>query len=428
MNLYRRGWSKGCVNINTTRSPTKEARALEKKEQWQSSSENMPLLLNPKGKGLVVNEKTALRFSAVFACIRVLSETYATCNLHLFQKSQNGKRRRATENPLYDVVHNVAFPNRQTAYYFKETSMVHILLNGNSYAQIVHNGRGQVIALNLLPPHSVQPKISKKTGFICYVITKSDGSQVILQGDEVLHIPGLGYDGYIGYSPIKMAMQAIALGLSAEDFGENFFSNGAQPSGVLEYSGVLSTEAQSRLKSSFNETYAGNENSGKTMILEEGLKYKQISIPPEEAQFIETRKFQIEEIARIYRVPLHLIQSLERSTNNNIEKQSLEFIQYSMMPWFRRCEQQMNMRLLTPKERSEGYYLEFDMLSMLRGDNAGRAEMAQKMFQNGSLSPNEWRAMENMSPQEGDAGNRYYINGNMIPIDNLLKGGVEDRN
>lgn len=164
------------------------------------------------------------------------------------------------------------------------------------------------------------------------------------------------------------------------------------------------------------------------MILEEGLKYKQISIPPEEAQFIETRKFQIEEIARIYRVPLHLIQSLERSTNNNIEKQSLEFIQYSMMPWFRRCEQQMNMRLLTPKERSEGYYLEFDMLSMLRGDNAGRAEMAQKMFQNGSLSPNEWRAMENMSPQEGDAGNRYYINGNMIPIDNLLKGGVEDRN
>lgn len=366
-----------------------------------------------------------MRFSAVWACIRVLSETLATCNLHLYQKFPDGTRERAIGHPLYDVVHNVAFPNRQTAYYFKETSLTHILLTGNSYAQIIHNNAGQVIALNLLPPNTVQPKIDKKTGDMYYLVRLMNGTQVTLLADEVLHMAGLGYDGYLGYSPIKMAKQAITLGLSAEEFGENFFANGANPSGVLQHPGILSKDAQERLKQTFEEKYSGNENSGKTMILEEGLEYKSISIPPEDAQFIETRKFQIEEIARIYRVPMHLIQSLDRATNNNIEHQSLEFIQYSMMPWFRRCEQTMNMRLLTPKDRLSGLYLEFDILSMLRGDNAGRATMAQKMFQNAALSPNEWRAMENMSPQEGEEGDWYYINGNMVPLKKIAQGGEE---
>lgn len=347
--------------------------------------------------------------------------------MHLYQKDENGKRRRATENPLYDVVHSVALKDKQTAYYFKETSAVHALLTGNNYSQILYNNRGQVIGLNLLPPNTVQPKKNKETGYMTYIVSTSNGQKTLLH-DEVLHIPGMGYDGYMGYSPIRMAMNAILLGLSAEEFGENFFANGANPSGILEHPQQLSKEAHERLREDFENKYSGNSNSGGTMILEEGMSYKPISIPPEEAQFIETRKFQIEEIARIYRVPLHLIQSLDRATNNNIEHQSLEFIQYSMLPWFRRYEQQMNMQLLSEKERSEGYYLEFDVLSMLRGDNVGRAEMAQKMFQNGALSPNEWRAMENMAPEPGDAGNKFYANGNLMLLENVGKEGSNNAN
>lgn len=376
---------------------------------------------------ICVSDQTAMTFSAVWACVRVLSETLATCNLHLYQKDENGKRRRATENPLYDVVHSVALKDKQTAYYFKETSAVHALLTGNNYSQILYNNRGQVIGLNLLPPNTVQPKKNKETGYMTYIVSTSNGQKTLLH-DEVLHIPGMGYDGYMGYSPIRMAMNAILLGLSAEEFGENFFANGANPSGILEHPQQLSKEAHERLREDFENKYSGNSNSGGTMILEEGMSYKPISIPPEEAQFIETRKFQIEEIARIYRVPLHLIQSLDRATNNNIEHQSLEFIQYSMLPWFRRYEQQMNMQLLSEKERSEGYYLEFDVLSMLRGDNVGRAEMAQKMFQNGALSPNEWRAMENMAPEPGDAGNKFYANGNLMLLENVGKEGSNNAN
>jgi len=409
------------VAAKLARSPT------EKSNKFSTSDEGLPFFLKSgTSKGIFVNEQTAMTFSAVWSCIRVLSETLGTCNLHLFQKTSDGKRRRATENPLYDVVHNVAFPGRQTAYYYKLTSMVHVLLAGNSYAQIIYGDRGEIAALNLLPPHCVTAKVNRKTGYMTYRVTLADGQQVVLLHDEVLHIPGLGYDGYKGYSPIEMARRAIALGLSASDFGENFFANGANPSGILIHPEELSQEAKDRLKADFDEKYAGNNNSGKTMVLEEGLKYQQMSIAPEEAQFIETRKFQIEEIARIYRVPLHLIQSLDQATNNNIEHQSLEFIQYSMMPWFRTYEQQMNMQLLTPQERGDGYYFEFDILSMLRGDNAGRAQMAQKMFMNASLSPNEWRGMENMPPMEGEEGNQYFINGNMVPIKKVMGGGGDN--
>lgn len=380
----------------------------------KSAGETTAVLTPGMRLGSSVTNIRAMQLSAVWACIHVLAETFASCRCSLYRKDANGHRVKAVENPLYDVVHSVTAPG-MPAYYFKETAMAHILTGGNTYSEIVFDSRGNVERLNLLMPENVRPYQDWTTGEVFYDVNDR-GKLYRLPADKIFHVPGLGYNGILGYSPLYMARQAVNLGLSAEDFGNRFFSNGALASGVLETEKAINDAGFKKLKDDFNNAYTGVQNSGGTMVLPRGVKFSKISIDPEEAQFLESRKYQAEEIARFYRVPLHLIQMLDKATYSNIEQQSLDFYQNTMLPWFSRWEQFANMKLLTQKQRAEGYYVEFDLLSMLRGDSKSRAEMLHIMRQDGVITADEWRAKENMNPLPGGTGDIAFINGNMVPV------------
>lgn len=380
----------------------------------KSSGETTAVLTPGMRLGSGVSNIRAMQLSAVWACIHVLAETFASCKCSLYRKDANGHRVKAVENPLHDVVNSVAAPG-MPAYYFKETAMTHILTGGNTYSEIVFDARGNVERLNLLMPENVRPYQDWNTGEIFYDVNDR-GKLYRLPADKIFHVPGLGYNGILGYSPLYMARQAVSLGLSAEDFGNRFFSNGALASGVLETEKAINDAGFKKLRDDFNNAYTGVQNSGGTMVLPRGVKFSKISIDPEEAQFLESRKYQAEEIARFYRVPLHLIQMLDKATFSNIEQQSLDFYQNTMLPWFCRWEQFANMKLLSAKQRAEGYYVEFDLLSMLRGDSKSRAEMLHIMRQDGVITADEWRAKENMNPLPGGTGEIAFINGNMVPV------------
>ena len=240
------------------------------------------------------------------------------------------------------------------------------------------------------------------------------GSTVRLKPSDVLHVPGLGFDGLVGYSPIAMAKNAIGLAIAAEEYGSKFYANGAAPSGVLEHPGIL--KDPSKVRDSWNETFGGSGNAHKIAVLEEGMKYTPISINPSEAQFLETRKFQIDEIARIFRVPPHMIGDLERSTFSNIEQQSLEFVKYTLEPWLVRWEQSMTRALISQSDKSK-YFIKFNVDGLLRGDYQSRMNGYATARQNGWMSANDIRELENLDriPAE-EGGDLYLINGNMTKL------------
>ena len=258
------------------------------------------------------------------------------------------------------------------------------------------NAYGDIVGLYPYQWSRVDIKRDPETRKLIYKVNES--GQQPLTRDHVLHIPGLSYDGIIGMSPIEYAASAIRLGLSYEQFGVNFYKNGMNPSIALEYPNELSEPAYQRLKADLDKNYAGIANTGKPFLAEGGAKVKELTIKPADAQLIENKRFQIEDVARIYRVPLHLIQELSRSTNNNIEQQSLEFVMYTMLPWFKRWEENINMQLLNPIERKAGFYLEFKIDSLLRGDTKSRCEAYALGRQWGWLSVNDIRRLENMNP------------------------------
>jgi HK97 family phage portal protein len=373
--------------------------------------------------GMVVNEQTAMQFTAVFSCIQVLSQTLASMPILLYRDREVGNKSsgkdRAVDHPLYDILKTA--PNREIpSMYLKETMMGHICSSGNGYSQIQRNRRGEVISLNLLPWTVTDVGRNPSTYAIEYW-TNDRGKSVKLNPDEVLHIPGLGFDGIKGYSPIRMAMEAIGLGMAAEEFGASFFSNGANAGGVVEYEKAMKDEAKKEFRASFMEKYGGLGKSNSVIFLENGSKFTKLAIPNNEAQFLETRRFQKEEIASIYRVPLHLIQDLQQSTNNNIEHQSLEFVIYTMLPWFVRWEQFINFKLLTKEERQQGLFAEFLINALLRGDTAARAQMLHLMRQDGVINADQWRELENMNPQEDGQGKYYLVNGNFVSVETAAK-------
>jgi HK97 family phage portal protein len=307
-----------------------------------------------------------------------------------------------------------------TAFAFRETLMGHLLLWGNAYAQIVRNGKGQVLGLYPLMPNKMRVD-RDQNGRIYYVYTRTqedsklgETGQVYLDAKDVLHIPGLGFDGIMGYSPIAMAKNAVGMAIACEEYGAKFFANGASPGGVLEHPGIV--KDPERVRESWNSVYQGSGNSHKIAVLEEGMKYTPIGISPEQAQFLETRKFQINEIARIFRVPPHMVGDLEKSSFSNIEQQSLEFVKYTLDPWVIRWEQSINRQLLLSQEKGV-YFSKFNVDGLLRGDYQSRMSGYATGVQNGFMSPNDVRELENMDliPEEL-GGNRYLCNGNMIDI------------
>lgn len=369
--------------------------------------------------GKNVNERSAMQMTAVYSCVRILAEAVAGLPLHLYRYKEDGGKEKALDFNLYHLLHEE--PNKEmSSFIFRETLMTHLLLWGNAYAQIIRNGKGEVVALYPLMPNKM--KVDRdENGELYYTYTRSteeaptmEGSTVYLTPRDVLHIPGLGFDGLVGYSPIAMAKNAIGLAIATEEYGAKFFANGAAPSGVLEHPGTIKDPA--RLRENWNSTFGGSANSGKVAVLEEGMKYTPISISPEQAQFLETRRFQIDEIARIFRVPPHMVGDLEKSSFSNIEQQSLEFVKYTLDPWVVRWEQSLARSLLTEDEKKI-YFFKFNLEGLLRGDYASRMSGYATARQNGWMSANDIRELENMDkiPAE-EGGDLYLINGNMLPL------------
>ena len=369
--------------------------------------------------GKRVNERTAMQTSAVYACVRVISESVASLPLHLYRYTDNGGKEKALEHPLYHLLHDEPNPE-MTAYSFFETALTHLLLWGNFYAQVIRNGKGEVISLYpLMPDRMNVDRDDKGKLYYEYTLTSDDPdgkskSSIVLKPEDVLHVPGLSFDGLVGYSPISMAKSCIGLGIAAEEYGSKFYANGAAPSGVLEHPGTL--KDPSKVRESWTQTFGGSANSNKVAVLEEGMKYTPISINPSEAQFLDTRKFQVTEICRIFRVPPHMVADLDKSSFSNIEQQSLEYVQYTLRPWLTRLEQAMYRRLFTEDEKKR-YFFKFNVDGLLRGDYQSRMNGYAVGIQNGFMSPNDIRTLEDLDliPDEL-GGNKYMCNGNMIDI------------
>ena len=365
--------------------------------------------------GKRVTDRTALQHIAVYACVRVLSEAIAQLPLHLYKYNDSGKER-VPQHSLYFLLHDQPNPE-MTSFVFRETLMSHLLIYGNAYAQIIRNGRGDVLGLYPLMPDKMKVDRDEKNRLI-YIYSRYDEANpnlkeqgdIVLYADEVLHIPGLGYDGLVGYSPIALAKNAIGISIACEDYGASFFGNNANPSGVLEHPGVIKNP--DKLRDAWHRAYGGR-NAHKVAVLEEGVKFTPISIPNNEAQFLETRKFQIEEIARMYRVPLHMIGDLDHATFSNVEHLSLDFVKYSLDPWIVRWEQGLQKALLSDSEKGQ-YFIKFNVDGLLRGDYASRMQGYSIGIQNGFLCPNDVRELEDMNliPEE-KGGFTYMVNGSM---------------
>lgn len=385
--------------------------------------------------GKTVNERTAMQTTAVYSCVRILAEAVASLPIHIYRYTNNGKER-VYDHPLYRLLHDEPNPE-MTSFVFRETLMSHLLVFGNAYAQIIRDGNGRVISLYPLLPDKVEVDRDEH-GRLYYIYSRysdenpnfKDYGKVYLQEHDVLHIPGLGFDGLVGYSPVAMAKNAVGMTLACEEYGASFFENGATPGGVLEHPGVLKDPG--KVRESWRSVYGGSRNAGKVAVLEEGMRYQQIGIPPEEAQFLETRKFQINEIARLYRIPPHMVGDLDKSSFSNIEQQSLEFVKYTLDPWVIRWEQSLQRALLLPQEKQE-YFIKMNVNGLLRGDYQSRMAGYSVGRQNGWLSANDIREMEDMNLiADEDGGSLYLINGNMTKLKDAGlfagTGGEDNRN
>ena len=387
--------------------------------QNRTSGSAYSFFLGTSTAGKRVNERSAMQMTTVYSCVRILSEAVASLPVHIYRYNDSGGKEKALDHPLYFLLHDEPNPE-MTSFAFRETLMTHLLLWGNAYAQIIRNGKGEIIGLYpLMPDRMTVDRDDKGRLYYEYQLSSDDahtmkGSTVILQPKDVLHIPGLGFDGLVGYSPIAMAKNAIGLAIAAEEYGSKFYANGAAPSGVLEHPGTL--KDPSKVRESWTQTFGGSSNANKLAVLEEGMKYTPISISPNEAQFLETRKFQINEIARIFRVPPHMVGDLEKSSFSNIEQQSLEFVKYTLDPWVSRWEQNMMRSLLADDEKTT-YFIKFNVDGLLRGDYQSRMNGYAIGRQNGWMSANDIRELENLDriPEEL-GGDLYLINGNMTKL------------
>ena len=378
------------------------------KDSFWSTAYSFFFGLSSSGK--TVDERTALQTAIVYACVRVLSETIASLPFHTYTYTTNGKEK-AIDHPIYYLLHSEPNPE-MTSFVFRETLMGHLLLWGNAYAQIIRDGRGRVVGLYPLLPNKMV--VNRNNQGQLYYQYEKDGQTYILNRYEVLHIPGLGFDGLVGYSPIAMAKNAIGMAIATEEYGAKFFANGANPGGVLEHPGVVKDPA--RIRESWNAVYQGSGNAHRVAVLEEGMKFQSIGIPPEQAQFLETRKFQINEIARIFRIPPHMVGDLEKSSFSNIEQQSLEFVMYTLDPWVVRWEQAVQRALFSESEKRK-YFVKFNVDGLLRGDYGSRMNGYAVGRQNGWLSANDIRELEDMNRVPAElGGDLYLINGNMTKL------------
>ena len=366
-----------------------------------------PFLGLPTTSGVSVTVVSSLENTAVWNAITLLSQTLALVPLKLFRRVSPRGKVEARENTLFNILHIAPNPE-MTSFNWREVQMGSLLGWGNAYSEIQFDPRtGRVVALWPIPPERV--KVKRIEGKLFYDILLPTGMTVTLPAFRMLHVPGFSFDGIVGMSPIQLHRNAIGLGLATEEFGARFFGNGAIPGGVITHPNTLSQLAGENIKKSWNKAQQGLTNAQRINILDEGMKYEKIGIAPEDAQFLQTRKFQVTEIARIYNVPPSMIGDLEKATFTNIEQQSLNFIRFTMLPWFKRWEQVFDKKLLGPNERLE-FFAEFNAEGLLRGDSEARSNFYQKLFSVGALSPNDIRDKENMNPIVD--GDQYFVPSN----------------
>jgi len=360
--------------------------------------------------GVPVDEDTALKISAVYACVKVISETVASLPLKLLKEEENGDKVKAKHHPLYFLLADSP-NNEMSAFTFRELMMTNLLLWGNAYALIRRNRRGEIVELYPLLAKNMEVTRDPTSRALRYRYTKEDDTQTVeYRPRQILHIPAFSFDGVVGVSPITYAREAMGLSLATEEFGARWFGNGARPSGILEHPGTL--KDPERLRDSWNKVYQGTANSHKIAVLEEGLQYKSVGMSPDDSQFLETRQFQLTEICRIFRVPPHMIGDLSRSTFSNIEHQSIDFVVHTIRPWLVRIEQAIRRSLLSDTERTI-YSPKHKVDGLLRGDFTSRMQGYATARQNGWMSANEIRALEDMN-RIPNGGDEFLVNGNMV--------------
>lgn len=373
------------------------------------------LSLRETASGIVINEANALTVSDVSKCNRVIGETIAMLPWKIY-RNDGDSRKEARRHPLYFLIHDEPNPH-MTSFTFREYMSSCLVLRGRFFAYIERNSNGSPVALWPIRPDLCRFEV--KDGVMWFFARTTQGVEVKFWDDEILYIPGLTRDGYSTYSPIELHRESLGLSKATELFGAKFFGNGSHAGGFLQHPKNLSKEAQARLKTSFEEKHKGVENASALAVLEEGMTFVSNTVPPEQAQFLQTRTFQRSDIAGIFRVPPHKIGDLSRSTNNNIEHQDLEFLRDCIAPWLERIEQACNRRLLTPAEKKLGYYIEFEIKGMMRGDTAARTAFYQAMFATGAYSSNMILRSENEEPVEG--GDEHFVPMNVVPLSQAAK-------
>ena len=373
-----------------------------------------------------VDEKSAMQIATVYACVRLLAETVAGLPLHLYRYTDGDEKgkEKAKDHPLYRILYRQPNPE-MTSFSFREVMMVQLLLWGNCYAQIIRDGRNGIMSLYPLLPENMEIDRDEK-GQIFYIYHAytdeapgENNKDIYFRQDEIFHVPGMGFNGLVGFSPIAMMKNALGTTLAVEKYGSSFFKNGAQPSGVLEHPGVLKDPA--KIRENWSAVYGGANNAHKVAVLEEGMQYKPISLPPEDSQFLSTRQFGVNEICRIFRVPPHMVQDLEHATFSNIEHQSIDFVVHTLTPWLVRFEQAVIKDLLLPDEQDE-YFPKFNVDGLLRGDYQSRMQGYATGISNGFMSPNDVRRLEQLDPiPEEQGGDGYYLNGGYVKLEDAGK-------
>ncbi len=370
--------------------------------------------------GIKVNEEVALTYSAFWGCVRIISETLAMLPWRVFE--QDGRRKTvAIDHPLDRVIHRR--PNvEMTPFTLKEVITAHALVWGNGYAEIERSRGGDIVALWPITPDRVKP-CRDGDGRLFYEVSQGGGGTTQLNPEDMFHLKGPGFDGTCGYSVVGMAREGISLGIATERFGAGFFGNGAQLGAVIEQEAGhkgLSAAAVKNMLGTFNKKNRGAGNNHQVEYLDAGLKYKPIGVPPEDAQFLETRKFQAIEMCRWFRMPPHKLAELDRSTHNNIESQGIEFVIDTMMPWVVRLEQEANLKLFGTDDRR--HYTKVNMMALLRGDSKARGEFYKTMMDRGVYDIDEVRAFEDMNPLERN-GDLRLVPMNMVSLDQAAQQG-----
>lgn len=374
------------------------------------------IYVSPRQAGVTVTEDTALTLGEWWACVNVIARTVASLPWLVYEKTSEGRKK--VDNQTAWLLNNQ--PNSEmTAFAFRETMMAHVLNWGNGYAEIEFDGAGRPLALWPITPDRICPQRDAETGALTYAVKDDHGIESILQPRQVLHIHGLGFDGLVGYSPVRMAARSIGIGIAQDTFGQAFYANGTAFGGLVEVPNTMSKEQIKDQEAYLNDSHRGPDKAFKIRIASAGMKYHATSMPMTDAQFIESRGMSITMAARWLGVPPHKIADLSRSTNNNIEHQGIEFVTDAIVPWAMRIEQEANIKLFGARSMGR-VYTKMSVNALMRGDSKARGEFYRLMTQMGAMSINEVRELEELNGI-GPAGDEHLVQLNQTTLKHLVE-------